>query len=71
MEAAALGSPLSYVVNSETLWEFADLLVTLSVVTLTESLMPSLLPPESITQTSVVGACLVVAGSLMTALGRA
>ena len=25
METAALGSPLSYAVNSETLWEFADL----------------------------------------------
>lgn len=45
-------------------------LVTLSLVTLTEAVMPTLLSPEPITVTGVVGACMVVTGSLMTALAR-
>ncbi len=45
-------------------------LATLAMLKLSEAVMPSLLVPEPITATGVVGAGLVVSGSLMTALGR-
>lgn len=45
-------------------------LVTLAVVRVAESAMPTLIAPEPITVIGVAGACLVVAGSMMMALGR-
>lgn len=45
-------------------------LATLAMLKATQYLMPSLLAPEPITATGIAGACLVVSGSLMTAIGR-
>jgi drug/metabolite transporter (DMT)-like permease len=44
-------------------------LATLAMVALATRAMPTLLAPEPITMVGVVGACLVVTGSLFTALG--
>ena len=45
-------------------------LITLVAVRATDAVAPGLLPPDPITATGVVGACMVVAGSLLTALGK-
>jgi len=44
-------------------------LVTLSLIRAAESAMPDLLTPDPITAVGILGACLVVSGSLLTALG--
>lgn len=45
-------------------------LATLAMIELSETLIPALITPEPITVAGLAGACLVVSGSLMTALGR-